>query len=618
MDVTLSLLLSLSCVPWQSGQMLGSGSRPRDVQHTPTWFVDVAAQAGVDALGFGRGAAMVDLDGDGRLDLIAADEGLPDRVYRQLPDHSFEDVASAWGFPGDDLLSAVVLATDFDNDGDPDVFIGSGGFSGASVNRFMRNDLNVSGRFEDVSPMTGVALLDSAVFGGTALDYDRDGDVDIFLADSRPDAPNSSTHLFRNDGGLVFTEVTAEAGAAAEGWLRHCSAGDFDNDGWPDIAVGHYEGPNLLFHNLGDGTFEDVASAAGLPFPVASFGLVLEDFDNDGWLDLYLPKFQPFPVAPSALLLNAGDGTFVDLTWTSGMTGQRDMGHNSGDLDGDGYPDIFIGTGSPNEPFPDLLFRVKPDPVRGLRAQDRSVESGIVAPGLSRSHGSAFGDYDEDGDVDVYVNTGGRPSLPETAERNWLLAARGSDHGWVALELTGLLSNRSAVGARAVATTTSGRRIHRHLTVGKGFGNTDSPILHFGLGSERTLGRIDILWPSGIEQALLAPAAFERHEVLESGMLWSSDPAGGGRPRIEVCGPAGSAIDLFLGTPVAGAAPPPFASPRELHRSAAYPHALVLDRSGRASFDPSTLPARDADGNPLWVQARIDSLVTNALPLAPR
>ncbi|MHC5210742.1 MAG: CRTAC1 family protein [Planctomycetota bacterium] len=516
-------------------------------------FDEVASACGVDTMAFGRGAAMVDLDGDGLLDIIKNSAKSPDVFLRQLNDNTFVDVSSQWGIPADDLTSWGVLAVDFDNDGDADVYTVAGGFS-IDTSRLLRNDLDTLGVFTDVSAQSGDAGFTGGSFGGTVLDYDLDGDLDIFVAKNFREDNIGACVLLRNDGGLVFTDVSVQAGVALPGDYRHCSMGDVDNDGWPDIAVGRANGDNRLFRNNRDGTFTDIAPQAGLGGTTVNFGMVLEDFDNDGWMDVYVPRYQFELDGPSGLFVNNGDfdddgnGTFTDVSLSSGIGGHKDMGHSTGDVDADGYPDVFVGTGSPWDAEPDFLYLITPDGSGGLTATDASLSSGLVTGALTRAHGSAYGDFDEDGDIDVMVNPGGPGGSPETIEPGRLYRNQGNAHGWIAIDLLGRLSSRTAVGARAVAITPSGKQVHRQLTAGKGFANTDSPTLHFGLASEAAIDRLIVRWPSGLEQTLLAPAASTRHSVSETGMRLVGGPTTGTSVMIELCGPANHVAEVFGGT----------------------------------------------------------------------
>ena len=477
-----------------------------------TTFTDTAPATGTDTTSYGRASVMVDFDGDGLLDLVAANDYMINHFYRQLPDHTFVLANDEWGIPPHNRHTWGILAADFDNDGDDDVYIINLGYPGER-NQLLRNDLNTLGVFTDVSLSSGDAPVYRRNFSGTALDYNNDGLLDIFLT-----SPAFHNYLLRNDGNLVFTDVSAAAGFVEEDAFRHCSSGDFNNDGWIDIAVGNYTGPNYLYKNNGDGTFTNVAADAGIESPGYNFGLVLEDFDNDGWQDIWAPKYfleVPSP-GTSEMFRNNGDGSFSNVTAAAQMTGQTDMGHTTGDVDGDGYPDIYIGTGHPGFKSFDILLHVEPDGQGGFATTDMSDSSGITSNGETRCHGMALGDYDQDGFIDIYVNNGGPPTDPEEQlQENFLW--RGQDNGshWVAVQLTGVASNRTAVGTRAVAVTNTGREVHRILRVGHGFANTDSHILHFGIGSDESVERIVIKWPSGTVQTIFDPAMGQTTNVTE-------------------------------------------------------------------------------------------------------
>ncbi len=523
-------------------------------------FMEAAATTGTNAPTFGRGAAMVDFDGDGLLDLATSNDEQRNRFFRQNPDHTFTDVSQAWGVAADAQTRSWGMAVaDFDNDGDPDVVTANGGFYEAQPATFLRNDINTLGGLTDVSSQAGDLGGVFRTHGVTTLDYDRDGLLDVFLADGiQIGGALGHVHLLHNQGGMVFVERTVEAGLGGlVGNFRHCGSADVDNDGWADLGVGDNAGANLLLRNNGDGTFTDIAGPAGVSSPGRNFGFVFEDFNSDGWMDVYLPKYQKTVVTTvSRVLLNNGDGTFEDVSGALGLGAQEDMGHNSGDLDNDGYPELYIGTGSPASGSWDVLLSLQPGASGDLEATDVTVSSGLVGLGNTRNHGSAFGDFDDDGDVDVYINSGGPANLANTIEQNYLLLNQGNDNHWVKVALTGVVSNRQAVGARIHAVTTSGRDIWTDLSAGKGFGNTDSPVRQLGLGTEDGLDRIEVLWPSGLHQTLLAPDIDTRHDVIETGILVQGVPQLGGTVELTFVGPPDHQAELLIGF-VPGSVPLP-------------------------------------------------------------
>lgn len=513
-------------------------------------FTESASAKGASEPGYGRGTAMVDLDNDGRLDLIVTMAGMQDGFLRQKADGTFEKMNAAWGIPTTSDRGWGVLAADFDNDGDIDVYFPTGGFSGPQPNMLLRNDLNTSGTFTDITATSGDAPLHTASsFGGTVLDYDHDGDLDIFVSQNGiAIGGNTTNSLLRNDGNLVFTDVSVAAGITDLGDWRHCSSGDINNDGYVDIFIGNYTGANLLYRNNGNGTFTDIAASAGVEDPGSNFGGVLIDFDNDGWLDLFGARYQFQGNYPSGLFLNNRDGTFRDVRVGSRIARQKDMGHNCGDLNADGYPDIFIGTGHPNEKIYDVVMLCRPNGRGGLMTQRIGQDAGFHALGKTRAHGMAFGDINGDGNQDVYVNNGGPDWVPNSWQENGLFLSQGNDNNWMQVELVGVISNKSAVGARMHAVTGDERDVHRVVTVGRGFANTDSPIKHFGLGPANRVSMFRIFWPSGVEQVYLDLDTSMNHKIYESGFSWSGTPAPGATITVEAYGAPNTTVKMFHST----------------------------------------------------------------------
>ncbi|MHC4377352.1 MAG: CRTAC1 family protein [Planctomycetota bacterium] len=439
----------------------------------------------------------------------------------------------------------VILVADFDNDGDDDIFRGNGGRSPAEPNEIYRNDIDQfthTGVFVDVSAAAGDVTSVAPTHGAALLDFDRDGNLDIFVGNSGLEPPQ----LLRNLGGLVFEDIAASSGIDTVEFTRHIGAADFDLDGWPDIGQSNftYSVGNRLWHNQQDGTFVDVAPTMGVDeIGQANFGMVFRDFDQDGWPDLFVPKLTQDPeISPVLVFRNLGGLDFSDPL-ELGVVGS--MGHTAGDLDSDGYPEIWSGTGDPGGAYLDeLLLNVSGGP-GSLDFLDITVASGISTTLPTRSHGAAFGDLDEDGDTDVYINNGG--PFVGFEENNFLWMNQGNGHHWLEVELEGVLSNRSAVGARLEAVTSSGRSVFIDRQIGIGFGNSHSPRLRFGLADETAVERVEITWPSGIRQTLFNPATDMLHPVLETGVVVTNTPAASEVLELSAAGPAGWLVQLYVG-----------------------------------------------------------------------
>jgi hypothetical protein len=476
-------------------------------------FWDIGAHLGVDVAELSGGALTEDFDGDGLLDLMTSSWHLTDqvRLFRNEGDGTFTDVTEAAALTG--ITGGLNLQqADYDNDGLPDVFVLRGAWMGEDglwPNSLLRN--NGDGTFTDVTVPAGLGSrhpTQTAVWS----DFDRDGWLDLYIGNETRGEIEHPAELFLNNGDGTFRELATAAGVAAVGFIKGVDAGDFDNDGWPDLYVSRLGEPNLLFHNAGvdsDGTltFTERSEAAGVREPLASFPTWFWDYDNDGWLDLFVAGYLQQPGALAAELLglevpatlpilyrNDGDGTFTDVTTEARLDRfLYAMGSNFGDLDNDGWLDLLIGTGDPDYSalMPNRAFRND-----GIGAfQEVTVSGGFG--NVQKGHAVAFGDVNGNGDQDIYMNLGG--ALEGDGYRNAFYANPGHGHHWLTLRLEGVRSNRLGMGARVRVTVERAdgtqREIHRVVDTGGSFGG-NSLQTEIGLGDATMIREVEIRWPA--------------------------------------------------------------------------------------------------------------------------
>ncbi len=477
-------------------------------------FPDRAAALGLDVLGHAGGSVMDDFDGDGDLDLMASSLGLADQIrFFRNDAGQFADRTGPAGLRG--LTGGLNLVqADYDNDGDIDVFILRGAwYLDGQPNSLLRNDGD--GTFEDVTEEAGVLTVhptQAAAWG----DFDNDGWLDLFIGNEsylRTRPPQAHPwELYRNNGDGTFADVAAEVGLGVLGFVKAATWGDYDNDGRLDLFLSRLGEENNLFHNEGpmpDGgwRFEDRAAAAEILGHLESFRSWFWDYDNDGWPDLFSSGYRLSPEDVAAgylglseqgvrprLYRNRGDGTFEDVAEKVRLNRVLlTMGSNFGDLDNDGWLDLYIGTGAPDLRglIPNRMFRND----GGRRFLDITASGGFGH--LGKGHAVAFGDLDNDGDQDVYAVIGG--AVEGDVGRNVLFENPGHGNRWLTVRLEGVESNRSAIGARLAVTieTDAGLRTV-HSTVGSdgGFGGS-SLQQEIGLGQARSIRSLVVLWPSG-------------------------------------------------------------------------------------------------------------------------
>ncbi len=510
--------------------------------HAPQ-FIDVASEAGLNDIFYcgsdtakqyiiealGGGVALIDYDNDGFPDVFFVTgsrlEGFPpgkeptNQLYHNNHDGTFSQVTGAAGLAQSGWGQGV-CAGDYDNDGNIDLFVTYYG-----RNHLYRNLGN--GQFPDVTQQVGLVEDGRWSAGCAFVDYDRDGKLDLFIAEyiifdkekvpppgSAPNCkwkgepvmcgpkglPGGVNRLFHNEGGGRFRNVSETSGIASVGprYSMSVTPFDFNHDGWPDIYVAVDSQPSLLFRNNHNGTFTDVAVEAGVAYSEdgreqSGMGSAAGDFNGDGNLDLVKTNFID---DTSNLYLNRGDGTFEEAVHATGMgRNTKYMGWGVGflDFDNDGRPDIFMVNG---HVYPEIesktpfsLYRERSLLYRNLDGKKVADVSESAGPGVTARHsarGLALGDFDNDGNVDMFINN--------MNERPSLLKNSGSGNHFVSLSLVGSKANRSAIGAR-VSLFAGGARQVQEVRSGSTFMSQSDLRLHFGLGATGAIDRVEIEWP---------------------------------------------------------------------------------------------------------------------------
>ena len=502
-------------------------------------FKEIAQQAGLDFVlqnnptprkhiieSMPGGVAAFDYNNDGRTDIfftngasiLSLEKDSPkyfNRLYRNDGAMKFADVTEEAGLAGAGY-SMGAAAADYNNDGYTDLFV-----AGVYKNILYRNLGN--GKFEDVTEKSGIKSDKWSVAAGW-LDYDNDGWLDLFVVNYAHWTPEFDRYcgerdrnlrvychpkyfeglpntLYRNRRDGTFEDVTAQAGVASHiGRGMSVAFADYDDDGYTDIFVTNDNLPNFLFHNEGDGTFEEVGLQAGVALsnyglPIASMGADFRDYDNDGRPDLNFTALagETFP-----LFQNLGKGIFRDVTHESllGKLSTSRSGWSNGlfDFNNDGWKDLFTANSDVN----DLIELFKPIHYKQPNSvfanlgngtfRDVSSEAGF---NLARAHrGSAFADFDGDGKIDIVVSALGEPS------ELWKNVSPDTNH-WIIMKLVGTKSNRDGIGAKIRLGSQS-----NHMTTAVGYASSSAQGVHFGTGKMQMIDRIEIRWPSGILQIL--------------------------------------------------------------------------------------------------------------------
>ena len=558
-----------SPTPIQTGKSYGAGELskapppPRPQGKSPVTFIDITAQSNINFKrdpsftsnkylleAMGGGVAMLDYDKDGLLDLFFTNAAhlkdpmskseVPDksepnfwnRLYRQKADGTFEDVTERAGVKGSWFGMGVAVG-DYDNDGYADLYV-----TGYGGNQLFKN--NKDGTFTDVTKKANVAGGGWSSSAGW-LDYDEDGRLDLFVsryldwdfetgsiycgeirpgyrAFCHPDNFRGVTNiLYRQRADGSFEDVSSKAGIVERGKALGLAFADFDNDGHLDIFVANDSVRQSLYRNKGDGTFEDIAVASGAGYDengktYAGMGIDAGDYDNDGFMDVFITTLstETYP-----LYHNDRDLTFSYSTNSSGV-GQITLlfsgwGTRFIDVDNDGWRDLLVSQGHVLDTIEKTnpYLKHKQPPLlmmnTGRGFVNVSGTAGVVFGNPLSARGAAFGDLNNDGQIDVALAALDGPPV--------VLRNNGTKNHWLGISLLGSKSNRDGVGARVTVTTGAGRKQVFDVNTAGSYLSANDPRILVGLGSATAVRKVEVLWPSGISQIVNNPVA-DRYIVI--------------------------------------------------------------------------------------------------------
>jgi len=483
-------------------------------------FTDMAADLGLNINEMAGGVIVDDFNNDGYLDIITSGWGVSDQMhyFQNNKDGTFSNRTEQSGLTG--ITGGLnIQQTDYNNDGNTDVFVLRGAWMnkgfGNQPSSLLRN--NGDGTFTDVTTTSGL-LYYHPTQTATWADFNNDGWLDVYIGyENTGDMDVGGVHpcaLYINNHDGTFTNVAAKAHCAFTSFVKGVTSADFNNDGWMDIFISTMDGKKYLLKNKGKAgmgvDFEDVTAKTGIDSNRRkTFTTWFYDYNNDGWPDIMAADYnynqnlgyfaaaealgKPVPNAGNIYLYkNNHDGTFTDVTKETGLNKVvYAMGANFGDIDNDGYPDMYFGTGNPDfkSLVPNKLFKN----VDGKKFVDVTVSSRIG--NLQKGHGVAFADFRNTGLQDIFIKMGG--AFTGDAYTSSLYVNPGqNNNNWISLKLAGVKANKAAIGSRIKVTFTENgvkRSVYKDVNSGGSFGS--SPLQQeIGIGQAKSINEIEIKW----------------------------------------------------------------------------------------------------------------------------
>ncbi len=458
------------------------------VSFSQVTFTDVAPSLGVDDPGAAQGVTFIDVNNDGWLDIFLVNNNTPSKLWINTNGTTFTESSAQWGV-NITAPTRGISAGDFDNDGFTDVMIGN-------WQQSIMLYKNTGTGFVNYSVNAGVGLIG---YGGAInwLDYNRDGKLDVMFGNNG--MPPRYSYFFRNDNLLSFTNVALQIGINDSASTLTIASADYDNDGDIDIFCGTQSYPtslytSVLFKNNGDGTFTEVTGASGITTNFYTWGAEWGDYNNDGWMDLFLASTTGY----YQLYKNNGNGTFTDVSIQMGVNGTG-LCYSCAwlDYDNDGDLDIYLARG---QNIQDMMYRND-----GTTFTEVATQVGITD--LYHSSCVTAGDYNNDGWVDVYLNNNGNAN--RLYKNNG-----GNSNKWAIFRLRGVSSNRSAIGSRVTVKTGSLSQI-REVEGGSGGKGQNSLPLEFGLGTASVMDSVIVRWANGLVQRFANVAPNTIYNLME-------------------------------------------------------------------------------------------------------